>query len=94
MKVIWGARAKRDLRELVLYIAQDSLQAAESVNERILKSAEVLSSFPRGGRIGRVHRTRERVVSNTPYILVYRISKSSISILRVYHSARKWPKSF
>ena len=58
MKVIWGVRAKRDLRELVLYIAHDSLQAAESVNKRILKSAELLSIFPHGGRNGRVPKTR------------------------------------
>ena len=54
MKLVWGARAKRDLRELVSYIAEDSIQAAEVVAGRILNTAEVLAKMPRSGRHGRV----------------------------------------
>jgi len=39
MKLVWGRRARRDLRELIAYIAEDSIQAAELVASRILKSA-------------------------------------------------------
>ena len=94
MRVAWSRRAKQDLRELVAYIADDSVQAAETVAGRILKAAELLANMPRCGRIGRVPETRERVVGRTPYILVYRIVSGQIRILRVYHSARKWPAHF
>ena len=90
MKLVWGARAKRDLRELVSYIAEDSIQAAEVVAGRILNTAEVLAKMPRSGRHGRVPKTSERVVGRTPYILVYSIVSGQIRILRIYHAARKW----
>jgi toxin ParE1/3/4 len=94
MKVIWGRRAKLDLRELISYIAGDSVQGAELVAERILKAAELLAQMPRSGRPGRVRGTRERVVQRTPYILAYRIDSGRVRILRVYHGAKKWPKGF
>lgn len=94
MKLVWSSRAKRDLRELIAYIVEDSIQGAQLVATRILKAAELLSKMPRSGRVGRTPGTRERVVGRTPYILVYRIVSGRIRILRVYHSARKWPASF
>ena len=94
MKLIWGSRAKRDLHELVAYIAEDRVQGAELVAARILKAAERLTGMPRGGRPGRVPGSRERVVGRTPYILVYRIASGQVRILRVYHGARRWPSRF
>jgi toxin ParE1/3/4 len=94
MKLVWAHHAKRDLRELVAYIAEDSVQGAELVAERILKAASLLPKMPRSGRPGRVPETRERVVGRTPYILAYRIVSGRIRILRVYHGARKWPAHF
>jgi toxin ParE1/3/4 len=46
------------------------------------------------GRAGRVPGTRELVVPRTPYIVPYRIQRTTIQILRVYHGARRWPDSF
>jgi plasmid stabilization system protein ParE len=94
MKLVWGRRARRDLHELIAFIAEDSVQAAEIVAARILKAAELLIEFPRGGRIGRVAGTRERIVGRTPYLLVYQIASGRVRILRVYHGARKWPARF
>jgi len=87
MKVVWSRRAQRDLRELASTIAEDSIQGAELVSERILKAAKSLARTPRGGRIGRVSGTRERVVARTAYILAYRIKSGQVRILRVYHGA-------
>jgi addiction module RelE/StbE family toxin len=94
MKLIWRRRAQRDLRELVAYIAEDSIQGAELVAGRILKAAELITEFPRGGRTGRVAGTRERVVRRTPYILVYIVDSKQVRFLRVYHAAQKWPAHF
>ena len=46
------------------------------------------------GRPGRVPGTRELVIPGTPYIVPYRVQGEAIQILRVYHSARRWPESF
>jgi toxin ParE1/3/4 len=94
MKLVWTQRARRDLRELIAYIVQDSVRGAELVADRILKAAEMLSVMPRSGRIGRAPGTRERVVGKTPYILVYRLIPGRIHVLRVYHASRKWPNKF
>jgi toxin ParE1/3/4 len=79
---------------LIAFIAEDSVQSAEAVADRILKAAELLTEFPRSGRSGRVPGTRERVVGRTPYILVYQIVSGRVRILRVYHGSRQWPKKF
>ena len=84
----------RDLDELAAYIAEDNEKAALYIEERILKDASLLSRFPLSGRAGRVSGTRERVVSRTPYILVYKIASGIVRVLRVYHGARKWPGHF
>lgn len=94
MKVSWTQRARRDLRELISYIADDSIQGAGLVADRILGAAKYLGRMPRSGRSGRVRGTRERVVLRTPYILVYKIGSGRLRILRVYHAARRWPSRF
>ena len=94
MKVTWRRRARRDLHELIAYTAEDSIRSAELVAERIWDGVSLLASMPRAGRVGRVAGTRELVVQQTSYILVYRIDKSAVSILRVYHGARRWPARF
>jgi len=92
-EAVWSSRARRDLRELIQYIAEDSPQNAELVKTRISKSIELLCTMPQAGRIGRVSGTHECVVSKTPYIVVYRISPIQIDIMRVLRGARKWPES-
>ena len=94
MRLVWGPRAKRDLRDLVEYIAQESVQRAELVSQRILTSAQLLARLPRVGLPGRVQGTRERVVGRTPYVLAYKVVSGRVRILRVYHGARRWPSSF
>lgn len=94
MRLVWGGRARRDLHELISYIAEDSVQAASLVASRILRSAEVLLTAPHAGRLGRVRGTRELVVLRTPYLLVYRVTTRTTRILRVYHGARRWPSRF
>ena len=64
MKLTWERRARRDLRELIAFIAEDSVQSAEAVADRILKAAELLTEFPRSGRSGRVPGTRARPISS------------------------------
>jgi len=92
MKLFWTGRALADLDALHAYIAQNNERAAHAMVERIVARAErQLSRLPESGRPGRIAKTRELVVSDTPYILPYRIVGNTIHILRVFHSARRWP---
>ena len=94
MKVVWSARALRDLDELAVYIASDSMKSAERVEARIHREAVLLSEFPQGGRAGRVPGTRERIVGRTPCILVYRADSIQVRIVRILRGARKWLRNF
>ena len=60
----------------------------------VLESIQGLSLFPRKGRTGRVHGTRELVVTGTPYVVAYRLEATAIQILSILHGARRWPDEF
>ena len=91
MKIIWSPRAEQDLGEIWEHIAEDSVDAADRLTERLRTAANVLIDHPHIGRAGRRKPTRELVVSGTAYILVYRASPARIDIAYVLHGARKWP---
>jgi plasmid stabilization system protein ParE len=74
-------------------IEKDRPEAARQIAEKITSSAEMLLTYPAMGRPGRVAHTRELVVTNTPYIMPYRVKGQSIELLRVLHGAMKWPKN-
>ena len=91
----WSPEAINDLASLRAYIAEDNPAAAQGVVVRILYVVEtLLAEHPRMGRPGRVSGTRELVISGTPYIVPYRLRGNTIQVLRVFHSARRWPESF
>lgn len=92
MRVRWLKRSLLDLDAAEVYIAQDDPQAAATVILRIIRAVSLLQEQPGLGRAGRVPGTKELLVPNTPYIVPYRVKDEVVQILRVYHSARKWPE--
>ncbi len=95
MNPIWSPEAIADLVALRAYIAQDDPAAAQRVALHIIKNVEaLLPHSPEMGRPGRVPGTRELVIPRTPYIVPYRLVGNTIQILRVFHSARRWPDAF
>ncbi len=94
MKVVWLATAERDLDALTDYIAEDNPQAALRIFTTIRRAVTHLAAHPNIGRAGRVERTRELVIPNLPYIVVYTSTAQEVRILAVLHTARKWPESF
>ena len=89
MRVHWFRRASNDLEDLYHHIAHDDLDAASDEVDRVLAAAKLLADMPAIGRPGRVHDTRELVVS--AYVVAYRVRNERVEILRVLHQARKWP---
>lgn len=92
MRIRWATLAEADLDALVLYIAQDSVDAALRVQERILEAVEGLTSLADRGRPGRVSGTRELVIAATSYVAVYAVTEDTVSILRVLHGVQEWPR--
>jgi len=94
VRIRWLRRAVRDLGAAEKFIAQDNSEAAAKVALTIVKAVSQLKDQPGTGRAGRVPGTRELVIAETPYIVPYRVKNDVVEILRVYHSARKWPDGF
>jgi toxin ParE1/3/4 len=91
MKAIWSPTADRNADAIWEYIAQDNLDAADRILEQLRSSATGLERFPLMGRSGRMRGTRELVIPGTPYILIYRVSRTEIEIGRVIHAKQDWP---
>lgn len=94
MRVIWTAPALRDLESIGDYFKADNAGAAARVVAMIFERVEALAAHPHLGRAGRVPETRELVVSNSPWIVPYRVRDAKVEILAVFHGARRWPEMF
>ena len=94
MEVVWLKEATEDLKEIGLFIEQESPQTAYRILVKIKACVDSLKSNPELGRLGRVSRTRELVIAGLPYIIPYTIKNKQIRILAVMHTSRKWPGQF
>ena len=92
MNLRWTTKARSDRSSIYHYIEVDNRTAAAKTDQRITNAAISLLDFPGKGRAGKIEGTREWVVGDTPYILVYRIETDLIRIVRVMHGAQRWPK--
>ena len=92
MRLRWTRRAERDLDDIAAYIGQDSPAAAARVILELIDQVEsLLLGHPAAGRPGRVLGTRELLIGGLPYVVPYRMRENDIEILRVLHTARRWP---
>jgi toxin ParE1/3/4 len=94
VRIVWSRLAVDDREQIFDFIEANNVEAALRVDERILELVEKLSHFPEMGRPGRISKTRELVISDTPYIAAYRVAESSVLILRILHGAQLWPMDF
>jgi len=91
MQLRWTVDVVSDLAAIKDYIEADNPEAARKIASRILAQAESLLLHPAKGRLGRVLNTRESVISDLPYIIIYRVKDDQLEILRVLHTSRKDP---
>ena len=92
MRIFWLESARDDLATIRRFIRHNNLEAAREVAQWIVAATMILAENPRAGRPGRWSGTRQFVILGTPYIAPYRVRARAIKILRVFHSAKKWPE--
>lgn len=92
MQIRWEENALADLTAIREYIEQDNPIAAQKIAQRILRFVNHLVDQPLLGQPGKIFKTRELVISNTPYTIIYHATADMITILRIFHQARKWPE--
>jgi len=90
-RIEWSRPALNDLISAGEYIAKDNPGAAKRMADRVQEAVENLIDNPSIGKPGRLERTREFVVTGTPFIVVYWLKEGTIQILRILHHAQKWP---
>jgi len=88
-KLVITRRAQSDLDEIWEYIAQDSFDAANRVEDEIHREIRNLVPFPGKGHL------REDVNDKTlrfwkvySYLITYRYDDASLTVVRVIHGAR------
>jgi len=90
LKVEWTHPALADLIEAQNFIAREKSEAANDIARKVWKASKELGENPEIGRSGHINGTREWVVGQTPYLIVYRIKNNRLEILRVWHGKQNW----
>lgn len=90
LPLLWSARARINLADIIDYIAERNEAAAEALQDDIERAVTQLPQHPYLYRPGRVAGTREMVV-HPNYVVVYRVLATSIVILAVLHARQPYP---
>jgi len=86
-----------DLEEIVLFIAQNSLQSALRMHDKIIEKANDLTIFPKRGRLipdEKMSAAGYRMLLIKPYIAFYRIIDRNVFIYRILHGATNYPSLY
>ena len=93
-RISWTKRAKQEFSEIIAWIEADSPDNGQRVAGKIFEKIELISKHPLIGHgIERLADSRVRYILAYKYRIVYRVFESRISILRIVHGARNFPKA-
>lgn len=90
MKVVWTDTAKRNLRTIHDFIAQNSPAYAKRMVDRLTSRSKQIGAFPLSGRIvpefdvGQIREVLER-----PYRIIYHIRPDHVDVIAVLHMSRR-----
>lgn len=90
MQIKWEEDAISDLINLRNHIQQENPTAAEKIAHKILNSIDTLIEHPLLGKAGRIHKTRELIITASKYSIIYKAEAENITILRVFHQSQLW----
>lgn len=94
MRISWSARARRDIRNLRVYIAKDSPYYARRFVDQLVTSVDRLSEHPYSGRtVPEIEREDVREILFQHYRIIYLIGSDVIHILTVLHGRRDFASS-
>ena len=95
LQVIWTETAQKELKEILSYFAEDSVDVAQRVGQKILARAAHLVDFPRVGHfIPEIEGDRYRQLTVYRYRIIYRIEGDKVYIVGVIHSSRDFRKAW
>lgn len=87
----WSKRSIADRKKIArFYRDEASLYIAQEADREIVEAASRILRRPLVYREGKRSGTRECTMRKFPYILVYRVRATKISIVRVLHQALRY----
>jgi len=94
-RLTWAPIARRDLHDIVAYIAEDSPLTARGFARSVFRTIDRLARFPQPGRV--VPESDDpsiREVIRKPFRVVYRVrqAEGEVQIAPVWHAARGVPE--
>ena len=93
MRIEWTPNARRNLRAIHDYIAQNSQRYARITVDHITRRTQLLSQFPLSGwTVPEYEHDEVREVLEGSYRILYRALAARIDVLAVIHAARKLPR--
>lgn len=92
LPIEWTETASEDMDGIADYLLGEGLafDAVEDYVKRLYNAPLHLATLPGAGKPGKVPNTREWLVKDTPYALIYRVLANRVQILRVMHSGRQF----
>ncbi len=86
----WSLRSLADADTIFGFYAETaSFETARSAKDAIARGTQTLQRNPLAYRTGK-RGTREYVMQQFPFIIIYRVYPSHIRIIRVLHQARSY----
>jgi toxin ParE1/3/4 len=88
LKLIWSRSALADKHAVWLYLADRSVELADSLEARIDSRVASLSRFPWQGRPTPGSDLRELSIPDTQHVVVYRVAGDIVRIMRIWSTAQ------
>ena len=88
-QVRWAPGARRELRRAYTFYRLIDIDLAIRITQLIEAKADWLAQFPATGAPFATG-LRKSLVGGTPYLIIYRVRRTSIGIVRVRHAAEDW----
>ena len=90
MKVVWTDTAKRNLRTIHDFIAQNSPTYAKRMVDRLTGRSKQIGVFPLSGRVVPEFEVGQiREVFQRPYRIIYHIRPDHVDVIAVLHMSRR-----
>lgn len=92
-RIIWSSKARRQLKAIETYIADDSEQYARIVKDRLIGATKRLADFPFSGRrVPQAPGSGLREVIVYSYRIMYRVEDDRVEIVTIIHSRQDFPR--
>lgn len=88
MEIVWSRLARARLEEIRAYVAMDKPDAAGRLATRIVAVVEALRNHPNLGHVGAEPGIRELVIGGTPYVVIYSVKRTQVTISTIWHGAQ------